>query len=54
MTLRYPLDLAGQQGVTDYIQIDTLEYRTNREWGGNGGGNAGTRVGPPIILYMPC
>jgi len=53
MTLRYPLDLAGQQGVTDYIQIDTLEYRTNRAWGGNGGGGEGTIAGPPIILYMP-
>ena len=55
MTLRYPLDMS--QGSSDYIQIDTLEYRTNRRWGAgdfnNGGGGAGARVGPPIILYMP-
>ena len=51
MTLRYPLEL--KEGVTDYIIIDTVKYRTNREWGGNGGGGRGQRVGPSIILYMP-
>ena len=50
-TLRYPQELST--GSTDYIQIDTLEYRTNRAWGNNGGGGAGTRVQPSIILYMP-
>ena len=54
LPLRYPTDLGT---LTDYIQIDTLEYRTNRRWGidgnDNGGGGAGPRVGPPIILYMP-
>ena len=38
---------------TDYIIIDTVKYRTNREWGTNGGGVRGQRVGPSVILYMP-
>ena len=54
LPLRYPTDLGT---LTDYIQIDTLEYRTNRKWGidgnNNGGAGAGTRVVPSIILYMP-
>lgn len=51
LPLRYPTDLSV--ATSDYIQIDTLEYRTNRRWADNGGGGVGDRVGPPIILYMP-
>ena len=51
MTLRYPMEML--ETSTDYIIIDTVKYRTNREWGGNGGGVRGQRVGPSVILYMP-
>ncbi len=49
--LRYPMEML--ETSTDYIIIDTVKYRTNREWGGNGGGVRGQRVGPSVILYMP-
>ena len=51
MTLRYPMEML--ETSTDYIIIDTVKYRTNREWGTNGGGVRGQRVGPSVILYMP-
>ncbi len=49
--LRYPMEML--ETSTDYIIIDTVKYRTNREWGGNGGGVSGQKVGPSVILYMP-
>lgn len=56
MTLRYPQELV--EGVTDYIKIETLEYRTNRRWGGDGQGGRNAIGDPargtqPVILYMP-
>ena len=53
-SLRYPLELTTE--ATDYIQIDTFEYRTNKKWGPNGGTAAGAERpngALPIILYMP-